>query len=692
MTFLTYLMVCFAALFSPQQPKAQVDYFARAEGTNVRAVVRIRIAPNWHLFPPDLGDPNAVGLPLKLEFKGAGLHLGEPRLPKPEQEKQEVGLDAPALANIYRGTVLIYAVGTLDAGADLSQASLSLSGQTCEENGQCIRLTADAKVVTPGPDSAFAAFPSDLVVASAPPPIAVDEFKPFADDDAKARVELFTRAENGEARAAILIDIDDGWHIAHEKLGPPDAVGMPTSITLGGAGIEWGALTWPEPHKSDQPYGMDGKPTWIYEHEGAITVFAVGKLASGAEVSGANVVVKGQSCDASGCLMFKAGVASSGRGPDSVFAKFPSGAASTTAKPADASAAPTTPDPKAEQPLGTFLWLAVFWGVFSLLMPCTYPMIPITISFFTKQASQSKSKQLTLSLLYGLGIVLMFILIGVVVGGPIIKFATHPLTNIIIGAFFVVFALSLFGMFNLEPPRFLMDAAGQARSTGGYLGVFLMGATLVITSFTCTAPFVGSLLSVGASGGNYLRIVLGMGTFGLTMAVPFVILSMIPAKLKSMPRSGEWMNTLKVTLGFVELAAALKFLSNADLAYNWHILPREVFLMLWFGILLAAALYLFGMIRYHGDTGEVGGGRLVAGMSFLCFSLYCLFGALGNQLDIVMTALAPPYSAARVAGFESGGAAVAKREHEIVMDDYEAALARAREQHKLVLLNFTGHL
>lgn len=684
MHLLSLLTLWLAALLPAQQPAAKAEYFARADGTLARGVIQIRVAPGWHLYAADLGDSNVAGLPLKLAFEGQGLRWSATRHPEAEHERQEFGSDdKPATANVYRGTVAIYLSGELDTGADLSQAHVLITGQTCKDNGQCVPLSLDVPLVTPGPDAVFADFPGELVAASAAPAALEDDFEPFQDAAANAKVELFTRAEGGEARAAIVITIDKGWHLFHEQLGPDDAIGMPTTITLGGAGIEWGPPVWPEPLRVDTPIGLDDKPTWILQHEGTIVVRARGKLASGADVAQANVSVQGQTCQET-CTPLDARVRSSGRGADSVFAE--PGTAVGAASPDSA------PTEQPQQPLGTFLWLAVFWGVFSLLMPCTYPMIPITISFFTKQASQSKSKQLSLSLLYGLGIVLMFILIGVVVGAPIIRFANHPLTNIVIGALFIVFALSLFGLFNLEPPRFLMNAAGQARMTGGYLGVFLMGTTLVITSFTCTAPFVGSLLSVGAVGGGYGRIVLGMGTFGLTMAVPFVILSLIPAKLKALPRSGEWMNTLKVTLGFVELAAALKFVSNADVAYKWGILPREVFLMLWFGILLAAALYLFGMIRYHGESGEIGGGRLVAGIGFLCFSCYCLFGALGNQLDIVMTALAPPYSSTRIAGFTSGGATVAQAEHEIVADDFEAALARAREQHKLVLINFTGHL
>jgi thiol:disulfide interchange protein DsbD len=322
-------------------------------------------------------------------------------------------------------------------------------------------------------------------------------------------------------------------------------------------------------------------------------------------------------------------------------------------------------------------------------------MIPITFSFFTKQAEKRGGKVLPLALVYGFGIVLMFTLVGALLSTVIIDVVNHWLTNAVIGAMFVFFAFVLFGWINLEPPQALQQAAGKATATGGYLGVFFMGATLVITSFTCTAPFVGSLLSVGASSGNWERIVLGMGTFGLTMALPFVALSLVPGKLSSIPRAGEWMNTLKVTLGFVEFAAALKFFSNADLAYDWQVLPRELFLALWFAVFLITAIYLLGLIRYHGETGEIGGGRLLAGMLFLCLSVYCGFGALGNRLDPIFTQIAPPYSVPRVAGFETGGgelASAAKKEHEIVKDDYEAALVLAQQQKKLVLVNFTGYL
>jgi thiol:disulfide interchange protein DsbD len=318
-------------------------------------------------------------------------------------------------------------------------------------------------------------------------------------------------------------------------------------------------------------------------------------------------------------------------------------------------------------------------------------MIPITISYFTKQASQRQGSTLPLSLAYGIGIVATFVLIGIVIGPPIVIFASHPLTNLVIGLMFIFFALALFGAVNLQPPAFLLNLAGQASAKGGLGGVFLMGALLVVTSFTCTAPFVGTLLSAGASSGAGVgRVALGMAVFGLTMAVPFVGLSMIPGKVKAIPRSGEWMHTLKVTLGFVEIAAALKFISNVDIVWEWHWLSRELFLALWVAIFVATALYLFGMIRLKDEgTTEVSPARMLAGLFFLTLSLYCGYGALGNRLDSIMTAIVPPYS--NSLSVLQGGKSRNQESWPIVIDDYEVALAQAQAEGKLLLVNFTGH-
>lgn len=334
-----------------------------------------------------------------------------------------------------------------------------------------------------------------------------------------------------------------------------------------------------------------------------------------------------------------------------------------------------------EDPLRGSLWALLLacigGGLFALVMPCTYPMIPITFSFFTKQADARGGKVLPLALAYGAGIVLMFTVIGALaglVGEQINRFAAHWATNAVIGTAFLVFALSLLGVFTLQPPQFLVNAAGKSRGIGGVSGVLLMGATLVVTSFTCTAPVVGLLLLPAVQSGDSFRPALGMAVFGLTMALPFVALALLPGRVRALPKSGEWMNTLKVTLGFVELAAALKFFSNAEYVAQLYLLPRELFFGLWIAIFGALSVYLFGLW----PKAAVGNGRRVGGVLSLAFAGYCLYGALGYKLDFVMNALAPAYGMKEIA------------RHPIVVDDYEAAAARAKAEGKLVLVNFTG--
>jgi len=294
-----------------------------------------------------------------------------------------------------------------------------------------------------------------------------------------------------------------------------------------------------------------------------------------------------------------------------------------------------------------------------------------------------------LAIVYGLGIVAMFTIVGWLMSEVIIDVVNHWVTNAVIGALFVFFSFVLFGWINLNPPQFLQRAAGKASATGGYLGVFFMGATLVITSFTCTAPIVGSLLAnVSVYGPG--RVAFGMSIFGLTMAAPFVFLSLMPGKVKQMPRSGEWMETLKISLGFVELAAALKFVSMVDFALGWQILPRELFLFLWAAIFGMWARFLFGLLRKAGSGPNegVGAGRMATGMLVTLLATYFLFGAVGNKLDSIMTGFIPGYSHSLASRGEGG--AKKQGEHVIVEDKPAEAVRLATAQDKLLLYNFTG--
>ncbi|MAB78337.1 MAG: hypothetical protein CMJ89_03185 [Planctomycetes bacterium] len=644
------------------QATVEATLYTRVEDSLVRAAIEIEIEPGWHLYHNDLGHPNAIGQKTTVELSGKGIEWGEVWFPEPitfDQSDIEKGVYILG----HEDSITLYALGKLAPdieGATGKDVRAKLKGLVCEVS--CKPYMETVASSGKGDDSLFNDFPEELL-SEARQQTEPKLKRPLKDEHSGGRADskVYSRVRDGWVRVAIEISIDFGFHLYHTEKGNEDGIGKKTTLALHGEGIDWQEPIWPEPHEIDQSDIEDG--LWIYGHDGDIVVYARGALKPGATGDDVWIEIKGQTCDDEACINYTETAVSKGEGPDALFKDFPE------------------PDAKEKDGLITFLMLAVFWGFFTLLMPCTYPMIPITISFFTKQAVARGGKVLPLSLTYGAGIVAIFIVIGVAFGSVIIPFATHWLTNLIIGVLFLYFAFVLFGVIDMQPPKFMMRAAGKAQTTGGYFGVFLMGATLVVTSFTCTAPFVGSLLSVGAADGDLGRIVLGMGTFGLTMAIPFVLLSLVPGRIQAMPKSGEWMNTLKFFLGFVEIAAAFKFLSNTDLVLGWNILSREVFLLLWGVIFTVAALYLFGVLfKSHGATRSPK--RMVSGVLTLAFAVYCLTGFRGREMDYVMTAVIPPYSWSGESDEISWV---------MVENDYDSARELALKGGKKLFLNFTGY-
>ena len=567
----------------------------------------------------------------------------------------------------HKGNILLYAVGRFEEEIELDSLTVKLSGLTCQDDGVCIPYGEEVEVYGDGTSRIWKDFPEDLL---------------SEDSGSHTRGKLYVRHGDGETRVVIVLDVEGHWHVFDPDIGDGKGFGEPMSIALEGKNLTWGLQHWPKPYVLVQEkLGPKDRETgeytdaWIRAHEGKIVIRTSGLIAPDTAPGEITAKVVGQECKTGGlCIPLEMDLKASGKGADDYFAEpFP------PYTPADTAAVASDGADEEEFSLWNFLGLAVTAGLITLLMPCTYPMIPITISFFTKQADAREGNVLPLSLTYGAGIVLIFVLIGVVFGAPIVRFAAHGITNLVIGVMFIYFALTLFGVIDLQPPRFMMNMAGQASMKGGVLGVFLMGATLVITSFTCTAPFVGSLLSVAASTGepDLVRAGLGMGVFGLTMAIPFVYLSLVPGKLKKLPRSGEWMKTLKVTLGFVELAASLKFLSNVDIYYHWRIFPDHIFLPVWIAIFFVAGMYLIGVLA---KGAKISVGRRLAGVGFIALCVYWGLGmARVVPLDRLIKAMKPPY------GEYTEGA-----KHEVFKDDYSAALTSAEAQDKLLLINFTG--
>ena len=332
-------------------------------------------------------------------------------------------------------------------------------------------------------------------------------------------------------------------------------------------------------------------------------------------------------------------------------------------------------------------------GLLAVLMPCIWPIIPMTVSFFLKRAKSDKKKGIRDAITYGLSIIVIYLGLGLLVtaffgSDTLNAMSTNAVFNIFLFLLLVVFALSFFGWFEIKLPGSWTDKVDtKASETSGLLSIFLMAFTLVLVSFSCTAPIIGLLLVETTTSGNWLAPALGMFGFAFALALPFTLFALFPTWLKQAPKSGSWMTTLKVVLGFVELAFALKFLSVADLAYGWHILDREVFLSLWIVIFALLGAYLCGWLKFQED--EVGGDIrkpmpvlcIMGGLVSLAFAVYMVPGLWGAPCKAV-SAFAPPMN---TQDFNLNTKTV-----EAQFTDYEAGMAAARAQGKPVFIDFTG--
>lgn len=344
----------------------------------------------------------------------------------------------------------------------------------------------------------------------------------------------------------------------------------------------------------------------------------------------------------------------------------------------------------------SYLWFSMGMGGLSLLTPCVFPMIPITVSYFANHASVSRGEALRKAALYGAGIVLTFVALGMSLtlifgAAGINKLAANPWVNLLLTAVFLVFAFNLLGMFFLQLPPRLLNRLHRAsiRSDGnGSVGALLMGLTFSLTSFTCTAPFVGTLL-VLASRGNWRWPLIGMTGFSVVFALPFFLLAVVPQLMAQMPKAGGWMNSVKVVMGFLEIAAAMKFLSNADLIWHWNIFTHSMVLCIWAGCSLMVVAYLLGWLRLgHGsEITHVTGVRALFALCSLSASIWLLHGLAGGNLG-ELEAFLPPIP---VSGSPSGTAIAMQAETPWILNDLPLGLAQARSQGKDVFIDFTGY-
>ena len=489
--------------------------------------------------------------------------------------------------------------------------------------------------------------------------------------------EVTVKGPSAPARAgervevSFKVDLLPDWHIyaASSREGAPFTVAADPSNPF----ATDGALAGPPPlHRVEEGLEMD-----LYEDQ--VTLTQAFRIPAGTPPGTYTLkgTYEGQACDPYICVSID-------RTAWEAAVEVEAGIART-----DRADAPPAPPPPTDgvrsalaQGLIPFLLAAVGAGLLTLLTPCVFPMIPVTISFFTKQASSTRGGAVKAAAAYAAGIILIYTGLGLGLSfflkeaEAANRFGAHWAVNGFIAAVFIVFAFSLFGAFELTLPSGLMSRVTGRRSST-LPGILFLGLTFSLTSFTCSVQFVGIILAIAATGAWFWPVV-GLLAFSTTLAAPFFLLALFPQALKNLPQRGGWLNSVKVVMGFVELAAAFKFLSSVDLYFHqgdpW--MPRSLILVVWIVISAATALYLLGKIRLpHDDAvGTIGAGRMVLALFFLAFAGTLCLGVGGNGLPAVDAWLPPREAWEQVPKIAR----------------YEEALAQAKATGKPLFLNFTG--
>ena len=505
-----------------------------------------------------------------------------------------------------------------------------------------------------------------------------------------------TTLKPGESlTATVEARVQPGWHLYSTTQDPGGPV--PTSIKLVESQVfePAGALQFPPPHKSfDQNFGIE---TEYYEGNVPFKLPVRAKANAAAGKQELAVKVRYMLCSDTMCLPPQTETLKA-----SVSIVAPAATALTTPPPAvrrEPSGVSSQPSAAGSLPLGTmaYIWFAMAMGGLALLTPCVFPMIPITVSYFTKRQTATRRQAVWEAFMYSVGIILTFTLLGFALtflfgAGGINRLAASPVVNVLIALVFIVFALSLFGAFEIRlPSRWLTAVDKQSSRSSGLVGILLMALTFSLTSFTCTVPFVGTVM-VAALQGDWLWSLLGVTVFAAVFSAPFFLLAVFPSLLKSLPKSGNWMNSVKVTMGFLELAAALKFVSNVDLVYQWEVVTRPVFVAVWLALALVTATYLLGWFRLpHETPGQsIGVFRVFSAIFFLAVSFYLFRGLLGFPLG-ELDAFLPPrdYGGVQASVLDPGGPAGAK--DELWLDSYAKGLEVARRENRPVFIDFTGY-
>jgi thiol:disulfide interchange protein len=523
-----------------------------------------------------------------------------------------------------------------------------------------------------------------------------------------AHLSLQTNAAGKSLKAGdsikvqLTADIDEGWHLY--ALDQPAGGPIPTTIKIadGSPFAIDGEITSPKPTiKADPNFIVDDKPidTKFFERTASFNIQAKATADTSADALALNV--RFQLCNDKFCLPPKT-LKVTAAGVEAVKKTATASAGDQKEKPNFAN------PPRADDSIWGFIWLALTFGAISLLTPCVFPMIPITVSYFMKHSDGDRAKTIKLATVYSVGIIATFSLLGMALAvflgaAGITLFAANPWVNLLIAAIFILFAFNLFGFYEIAVPSSLLtklDKFTRAEEGKGsaYIGALLMGLTFTLTSFTCTSPFIGTIL-VSTAQGNWKMPLLGMLVFSTVFALPFFILATVPRILHTLPRSGGWLNSVKVVMGFLEIAAAVKFLSNIDLVWGaayagsngpfyGFAFTREMVLLVWIIIGICIGLYILGLFKFRLDSPikKLSPLRVIFAGAFFALCIYLTSGILGRKLGELESFL-PPKNA------ESRFNVLGNREEESkwIVNNFDEAVRRAKAENKHILVDFTGY-
>lgn len=517
----------------------------------------------------------------------------------------------------------------------------------------------------------------------------------------KLEFQPATVRPGGVAIGKLTAAIDPPWHL----YSPTTPKGGPIVTTVALApndAVEAVEVFRPMPERKFDPnFNLE---TETYEKEAVFFLKVKLKPGSPAQPVELTANTRYQACTDKQCLPPVRRAASAtltpGAAAPAVSFELPAGYAPIAAVSASSAGgagkppASTSPATGAGGDLLQFVLLAFGLGLAAIFTPCVFPMIPFTVTYFLNRQSASRADSILQAGVFSTGIVLLFTSLGFVTTallGPfgVVQLGSNPWVNGFIAAVFVAFSLSLLGAFEITLPSGLltrMDRASQSK--GGVIGSLLMGLTFSLTSFACVGPFVGSLLAASVQGGK-LQPVIGMLAFSSGLACPFFLLAMFPSTLSSLPRSGAWLPRVKTVLGFVLLAASLKYISNIDQVLQWNVLTRDRFLAAWVVLFALPGLYLLGLLRMEGIKPDqnMGVGRALAAAAFLIFSISLVPGMFCGRLG-ELDAYVPPASESCAA---PAGGAPAAQGLVWMKNQYKEALAKAKAEHKLLFVNFTGY-